>query len=917
MNKRHQSEILSVCFFVSLTLLLTSCSSGVDDGLSGNAPKNVVLITVGSFRADVLEPCGEGRSIARNVALMAEQSLKFTNCYSHSPETKPSLASLMTGYFPHDVNLLTNEQDLASGIPTLAEVFRNAGYQTAAVVSSSLLARGCGLERGFTTYLDATSGSSVASEISNKRAWQVTREATRLLHKLKGSRFFLWLHYADPYGPYTPPEPYGRMLPSCWLKFPSEPRLRLNQTNSGWLGIPKYQQVGEHRDAASYRMRYASEVALADQYIGEFLKELSSLNLNGDTAIIVTGDHGEGMGEHDCYFNHSEHLYDEFIHVPLAVSVPGFKPEVRDETVGHVDVFETLIAFANADLKGRRRGRNILERPDSPTITFSESYSGGQRRSLIDKHWKIIAPGGLYSMNTDRAEVKNLYGTPEGHTYDELLSRLSDLSAPISISPEVSKSTSPLQTRKPDDIFAVEKNREQIVIPRYYGVWEASLAGIWVRESEPTNPSATLAMKTRQRDASCTVRLTGTRLCIIVKMQPESGSGRIYVDGKEVSLLKGWRGRHFWRDYYAMEIPGEYSNSEHVVTIRYAEERNPYGFPPWLNISGFLSYSLKARHDREPLCLPGTVERVLSLGPPGSDDAGEIRDPSLVQLDGKILAYFTVLRDHQAPWYPKIGMAISEDGGVSFKKLGTVLRGGDGDAWDAGGVFSPDVIAKDGKLYMLYSGISEPSIYYSGPIKIGLAISSDGITWEKHPGPVLAADQRWEGKQGVYSSSTVRVGHMFRMYFSTSNSGNPWLVGMAESEDLVRWKKSAEPCLNDPTMEEPNVFRVGEAWYMATSVVDMREDENRMSTINLYSSPDGLRWTKVGPILFTEPRSFFSERLGSAACLPLSDGRIMILFDGCSADLKRQIGRAYLKPVSSNDATSGAALDSKSANDAK
>src|SRR5574341_1907783 len=212
---------------------------------------NVLLITVDTLRADHLGAYGYGRPTSPNLDALAKESLLYRRAFSQAPETNPSLSSLMTSHYPHETQVLRNVHQLPPGVMTLAEILKTNGWRTGAVVTNYSLRRGSGFEQGFDDYDDRMEDLATPKWAGIERvAPKATTAAIAWLRQHRHERFYLWLHYMDPHGPYLPPSPYNAMFvdrdgstgagESKSLPFLS------GATGTG--GIPLYAQLGSHTD---------------------------------------------------------------------------------------------------------------------------------------------------------------------------------------------------------------------------------------------------------------------------------------------------------------------------------------------------------------------------------------------------------------------------------------------------------------------------------------------------------------------------------------------------------------------------------------------------------------------------------------------------------------------------------------------
>ena len=165
---------------------------------------NVVIIVVDTLRADHVGEYGANYAQTANIDRLAREGWLFEEAYTHIPITMPSHSALFSGRLPHDVGVYKNGDTFRYAEPTLAEIFREQGYRTGAVISLGILRSRFGLDRGFEQYDDRLPGNGQwfnCAEVVTDRGIDWLRENVG-----DGDRFFLWLHYSDPHEPYSPPD---------------------------------------------------------------------------------------------------------------------------------------------------------------------------------------------------------------------------------------------------------------------------------------------------------------------------------------------------------------------------------------------------------------------------------------------------------------------------------------------------------------------------------------------------------------------------------------------------------------------------------------------------------------------------------------------------------------------------------------
>ncbi len=320
---------------LALTLLCAACGAG------GPAAPGVLLVSVDTLRADHLGAHGSRRGLTPHLDALAREAVVFERAYAPAPFTRPAIASLLTGREPARVGVVSNVARLSDEAGTLAEAFAARGWATAAVVSNPVLAEESGLARGFQSYDAALQESEAVRDLEERTAGPTTEAALAALERLRaepGRPWFLWVHYQDPHGPYTPTPGARERHLAVERERPDAARvLPWSRGASGRGGIPDYQRIGDERRPAFYRAGYAAEVAHVDAQVGRLLAAVGS-----DAAVVFAADHGEDLGENDYWFAHGEHLGDSLVRVPLWFRMPGLPAARRADLAQLADVTATL-----------------------------------------------------------------------------------------------------------------------------------------------------------------------------------------------------------------------------------------------------------------------------------------------------------------------------------------------------------------------------------------------------------------------------------------------------------------------------------------------------------------------------------------------------------------------------------------------
>lgn len=323
---------------LAIALVLPACESTTRSA-------SVVLITLDTLRADHLTCYGYGRETSPRIDAFARRSTRFANAYATAPWTVPAHASIFTGLFPFEHGARTvkvtadaaeNVAPLSGDHSTLAEVFRDAGYQTAAFVANSgyLLPR-FGFDQGFETYI-----------VKRQYGQQLNSSIFDWLRKNAKKPFFLFLNYIDTHRPYNI-SPRQGTLPAPSRESPGQ-----------LLDLLYHHVMGSSAEAPSSLVhavidQYDTAIANVDRSIGELFDFLAQHDLFDDTMIILTSDHGEYFGEHHLV-EHSKDVYEQALRVPLIIKLPNQQVATLDERpVSAVDLPRLILDQLPAEIADR------------------------------------------------------------------------------------------------------------------------------------------------------------------------------------------------------------------------------------------------------------------------------------------------------------------------------------------------------------------------------------------------------------------------------------------------------------------------------------------------------------------------------------------------------------------------------------
>jgi arylsulfatase len=321
--------------------LLAACGAPT---ASDQAPRpDVVLVTIDTLRADALGSYGAPAGASPRIDAFARESVLFERALAASASTAPSHASIFTSRNPrgHSVGHHNGSTRL-EGSPTLATLLDDAGYDTAAFVSNMMLRDEVGFSRGFDVYDDELPESERNRLVFERGAERTAKRAVAWLEQRREKPFFLWVHFNEPHGPYTPPR---ELIPAASAA-PGEQPLPVVPRQLGYQGIPEYQAIGDERLPSQYRARYAGEVRVADEWFGTLLDALDATPRGRAAIVVLTADHGESMGAEEIWFGHGHAGTPNLAHVPLILRAPGLSPARVPSPVHHIDIAPSVLDLA-------------------------------------------------------------------------------------------------------------------------------------------------------------------------------------------------------------------------------------------------------------------------------------------------------------------------------------------------------------------------------------------------------------------------------------------------------------------------------------------------------------------------------------------------------------------------------------------
>lgn len=343
-------------------------------------PKKIIVILIDTLRADHLPMYGYERNTSEFLNELAKKSVVFEHAISPASYTAPATASIHTALLPEQhgvllgmkasrkVNKLTGKSGV-NRIPdkalTIAEFLKSLNYSTFGIADNGNISEDMGFTQGFDRF----------TTFSNKGANKVAAELKKYAPEIKKSeKYFLYLHYMDPHGPFLKHAP--------WYE---------DKTSSSENAVVR---------------AYNSEIGFVDHHISKVFKEFE---LDKDSIVLITSDHGEEFWEHGKQ-GHGKTLYSEVLHVPWIMYAPERLSPIRYEpAVSTVDIFPTLVGLLGLQQLPEHAGIDLV-----PSLKAGDKHS----RAIASTLFRQLNNGREISMKAVTRELKRAIRREDGSWKD-------------------------------------------------------------------------------------------------------------------------------------------------------------------------------------------------------------------------------------------------------------------------------------------------------------------------------------------------------------------------------------------------------------------------------------------------------------------------------------------------------------------
>lgn len=405
---------------------------------------NVIILLVDMLRRDHLGCYGYERMTSPFIDEMAAEGIKFNNAVSQCSWTLPSVATVFSGYYPTMHGVKRERDGMPTSLTTIAEMFRERGYSTAAFITNPYLKKVYNLHQGFDWYddnllkrtffhlaVENTPYLRIIPQIvyETKRllglpvekpderefvtwwskklnASSVNMRALKWVKKNRKAPFFLYVHYIDVHGPYDNLRTYvGRGKPK---------KNMLSLRGETRSDEDKQKELKELYDGA---------IQYVDEQVKDLVDELKDLGVYGNSLIVFTSDHGRELLEHGA-LGHGATLYHEQLRIPLIIFPTDATPERGeiDASIGLIDLFPILDSWLDLSSSGKGQPVSLMNSTldsyfaqlETRKFLFSETDLRASIRSVVlENKWKYIEDTSkgtreLYDLQEDPTEQENL-----------------------------------------------------------------------------------------------------------------------------------------------------------------------------------------------------------------------------------------------------------------------------------------------------------------------------------------------------------------------------------------------------------------------------------------------------------------------------------------------------------------------------
>ena len=429
---------------------------------------NVIMVVIDDLRTE-LGCYGVDAMHSPSIDRFAQKSMLFNHAYAQYPVCNPSRSSFLSGLRPDEVGIISNTVPLRRVQPnlvTLPQLFRENGYFTAGIGKIFHLSVDHADERALFVdplswdyFFDALDGTTKTGRqgagrnlTNGKIPWATWKaaagedadqpdginnlEVLKVLEDNHERPFFIGYGIHKPHDPFIAPKKYFEFYPEGRTQLAEEPEGRSKRIK---MAIPNDRIFAEFTDQErrEFKRAYQAGVSFADAQVGKLMDRLDQLELWDSTIVIIMGDHGYHLGEHDWW--NKVTVFEDGARAPMLIWVPDAlgmgKP--TDSLMEFIDLYPTLVDYAGLAPPHKLSGASLRPVLEDPNASVKEAaYTQVTRgpkvmgRSVRTRRWRYTEWGEgkhgveLYDHSKDSGEYYNLSANPE---YAHVVSQMKQL----------------------------------------------------------------------------------------------------------------------------------------------------------------------------------------------------------------------------------------------------------------------------------------------------------------------------------------------------------------------------------------------------------------------------------------------------------------------------------------------------------
>ena len=376
--------------------------------------RNVIVYLTDTLRADKLRPYRPSTRVRTpHLDAWTRSAALLTRGHGQENWTKPSVATLLSGLYPWEHHATTEEAVVPNDVDLISERLGREGFYTGAFIANGFCSDRFGFQQGWRTFRNY-----VRQGLRNQAEFVAHDVLDWLDHRPDDQPFFLYVHTVDPHVPYMPPSAELAMydpLPYTGIVDFNRDRELLEHVKAGSLTL-------NERDREHLQALYDGEISYHDTHFGGIVDGLQSRGLADDTMVVFTADHGEEFWDHGSV-GHGHSVFEELIHVPLIVRIPGVTDGSSegarvDDVVGLVDVLPTIYETLGRPIPTDLSGQSFLpqlrgESSDAPRAAVTGFMEGWRainvgRIKLVQRTERNVT---MFDTTADPGELTDLAPT--------------------------------------------------------------------------------------------------------------------------------------------------------------------------------------------------------------------------------------------------------------------------------------------------------------------------------------------------------------------------------------------------------------------------------------------------------------------------------------------------------------------------